>query len=412
MTLDELASLMGGFDRPVVNRTGITAPVSYRVEFAREDSGGYGGGGEAPRASWLAALRNQAGLELREGKGPRDFLIVDGAERPTPDSPWPSLAEGPSTQTSSTFAPAQNAAATVDKPARFDVVSVKPCPKDPPPSGPAAPAGFRRGGAPWHPTVSPGYAFWSCATLAQLVDQAYADQDHPLLNIIANPRQDLMNQPKRVRGGPSWVETEKFTIEAKAPVDLTRPGLAGAGSRVLPTLPAGMAQALRAVLEDRFKVQVRRATEEQSMLALTIAKAGLNKQLVTDPVKGDCLNTAEYSAAVAAGDVNPVDPELRLCGRYHVSLDRGLRFSSFTFEGLAKALSGMFDHYVLDKTGVEAPFNFTIKTDPADGASREVLFSRAIERLGLKLEPTRGPAEYLVIDRAERPTPNFPAAGR
>ena len=396
MTLGELVSLFN-FDRPVVNKTGITAPVSYRVEFAREDSGGFGGGGEAPRASWMSALRNQLGLDLREGKGPRDFLVIDSVERPTPDPPspgsWPSLAEGPQAQPSS---------------ARFEVVSVKPCPKDPPPAGPAAPAGFRRGGAPWHPTVSPGYAFWSCATLAQLVDQAYADQDHPLLNIIANPRQDLLNQPKRVRGGPSWVETERFTIEAKAPVEITTAGVAGNTGRVMTTLPTGMSQALRAVLEDRFKVQVHRATEQQNMFALTIAKGGLNKQLVTDPVKGDCLNPAEYSAAVAAGNVSPVDADLRICGRYHVSVDKGMRFYSFSFRELAKALSGMFDHYVLDKTGVETPFNFTIKTDPVDGASREVLFSRAIEQLGLKLEPTKGPAEYLVIDRAERPTPDSP----
>jgi bla regulator protein blaR1 len=84
MTLDELVSLFN-FDRPVVNRTGITAPVSYRVEFAREDAAG----GEAPRASWISALRNQLGLDLREGKGPREFLVIDHAERPTPDPPSP-----------------------------------------------------------------------------------------------------------------------------------------------------------------------------------------------------------------------------------------------------------------------------------------------------------------------------------
>lgn len=85
MTLDELAGLFN-FDRPVVNKTGITAPVSYRVEFAKEDSAG----GEAPRASWMNALRNALGLELREGKGPRPVLVIDHVERPAPNlSPPP-----------------------------------------------------------------------------------------------------------------------------------------------------------------------------------------------------------------------------------------------------------------------------------------------------------------------------------
>jgi uncharacterized protein (TIGR03435 family) len=390
MRLDELVSLFA-FDRPVVNRTGITAPVSYRVEFAREDTHI----GDAPSPSWISAVRNQLGLELREGKGPRDFLVIDHVERPTPDS---------------AFAPPQAMAEQVA--GKFDVVSIKPCPKDPPAPGPGAPAGLRRGGAPWHPSVSPGYAFWSCVTLAQLVDQAYADQDHPLLNIIANPRQDLLNQPKRVRGGSSWVETEKFTIEVKAPVEVTTSGLGASSSRVLPTLPATMAQALRAVLEDRFKVQVHRATEQQDMFALTLAKGGLNRASLVAPTPGDCLTPEQYAAAAAAGEVSRTGDWI-ICGRYRSSMSDGLKFSSFTLHQFAEVLSTMMDHYVLDRTGVDSNFNFTIKPEaPVSSMGESLRFSRALEGLGLELEPTKGPAEYLVIDRAERPTPNLPTGSR
>ena len=89
MTLDELASLLA-FDRPVVNRTGITAPVSYRYEYNRGDAVI----GQAPSASIVSGLRNGLSLELHESKGPRDFLVIDHVERPTPNSPSPTPGGG------------------------------------------------------------------------------------------------------------------------------------------------------------------------------------------------------------------------------------------------------------------------------------------------------------------------------
>ena len=239
-------------------------------------------------------------------------------------------------------------------------------------------------------------------TLAQLIDQAYVDLDHPLLNIVDRPRQESL-QPKRLRGGPSWVETDKFTIEAKAPVEITNPGLAGRSNRYLATLPAAMSQALAAVLEDRFKVKVHRATEQQPMYALTIAKGGLNKEKVTAPKPGDCMTIEEYTAAAAAGKSQFNDPSMRrICGRAFMfsSPEDGMEFSSNTLQQLATYLSTSMDHFVLDRTGIDGTFNFVLKPErtggPGPGDSLD--FSRTLAELGLRLEPTKGPAEYLVID--------------
>jgi uncharacterized protein (TIGR03435 family) len=309
---------------------------------------------------------------------------------------------------------AQGIAATTRQspPAKFDVVSIKPC-SGPTRSGSAVPSapGTRSGVAPWSAQTSPGYVYWDCVTLAQLVDQAYADSDHPLHNSTDRPPQDpitrVLLQPKRVRGGPSWVETDKFTIEAKASVDVTDAGLSGRPSRNLATLPGVMSQALRAMLEDRFQLKVRREREQQDLYALKVAKGGFNKQKITKPTPGDCITIEEYSALAQQGQA-PFMP--KICGRYLSTLDRGLIFSSFTLQRLAEVLSTSMKRYVIDQTEVEGSFNFVLQLDLSDNERGDGWWIRAVEELGLKIEPTKGPAEYLLIESVQRPKPNTPDA--
>ena len=302
----------------------------------------------------------------------------------------------------SAFVPVTHAGTSARQAPQFDPVSIKPCPADPPPSpAPGARPGFRSGGPPSSARISPGYARWECATLTQLVDQAYSDQEHPLLNTVDRPSA-MSLQPKRVRGGPSWAGTDKFTIEAKASPDVT-----GNASRTLAILPAPMSLALRAVLEDRFQVKVHRATEDREIYVLTVGKGGINKEKMTTPVPGDCMTTAEYSSAVGAGQVFDKDHPATICGMALSTLDRGAIFSSSTIAQLAKYVSGLssIDAFVLDRTGLDDKFNFTLKTDRSD--TGELGLIHAVETFGLKLERTKAPAEYLVIDSAQKPRPDF-----
>ena len=71
-------SLLG---RPVVDKTGITEPVSFR--FVQD---GQASNADDAMAERIAAMRSQLGLELQSGKAPLDFLVIDHAERPTGDS--------------------------------------------------------------------------------------------------------------------------------------------------------------------------------------------------------------------------------------------------------------------------------------------------------------------------------------
>jgi uncharacterized protein (TIGR03435 family) len=74
LTLDAFAAALGGGpgQTPVINKTGISGFVSFRLVKVDGDSIGN-------------AIKDQLGLELRPAKAIRDFLVIDHVERPSPD---------------------------------------------------------------------------------------------------------------------------------------------------------------------------------------------------------------------------------------------------------------------------------------------------------------------------------------
>jgi uncharacterized protein (TIGR03435 family) len=88
-----------------------------------------------------------------------------------------------------------------------------------------------------------------------------------------------------------------------------------------------------------------------------------------------------------------------------------------TTEDLAFALSdstGM-DRQIVNKTGLEGRYNFTLQFamnqsgdagTPASGDAAPSIFSALPDQLGLKLVPATDHVEYIVIDHIERPSEN------
>ena len=78
-----------------------------------------------------------------------------------------------------------------------------------------------------------------------------------------------------------------------------------------------------------------------------------------------------------------------------------MRGTNASMAMLATRLEQRLRRLVLDQTGLKGEFDFKIFF--ADEGS---LFSELQEQLGLKLVPTKVPLDYIVIDRAEKPSDN------
>jgi bla regulator protein blaR1 len=261
---------------------------------------------------------------------------------------------------------------------KFDVVSVKPCPPD-------MPGQLRTGGG--SPITSPGRLYLQCYRVSSLITEAYlffADgKAHTLSSTI-----DV-----GVEGGPSWISSERFLIEATGPRDAA------------PALMRG--PMLQAILEDRFKLKIRRVSREMPVYELVAATSGAK----VAPYKGtDCV------IKDAAAWPPPALPEgQRYCGdRSRIDGDMFIREGVMTLDEMASLMP--FDHPVVNKTGITAPVSYRydlprteLRGDaPPSGAYLSVLRSQ----LGLDLRLSKGPRDFLVIDSVERPTPNDPTPVR
>ena len=88
--MPEVVSYLGRLTgKPVLDRTGLTANISFHVLFDRPPDGlGPFQGYMRPLApasmtNLRRALREQLGLELESGTGPVEVLVIDRIERPS-----------------------------------------------------------------------------------------------------------------------------------------------------------------------------------------------------------------------------------------------------------------------------------------------------------------------------------------
>jgi uncharacterized protein (TIGR03435 family) len=228
---------------------------------------------------------------------------------------------------------------------------------------------------------TPGRLRTNCQTVAALIQAAYAH--------FAGGRN---NGPTAVplSGGPSWVNSERYNINAKAEGNPSREVMNG--------------PMLQKPLEDRLKLRIHRETKEVPVYALTVAKNGPKLHPFVD---GSCGEGKDGKPRCGFGGI-------RMAGVNLILETRKVGVTEF-----AKNVLSVLDRPVVDKSGITGLFDFHLEfapdeTTPAlprlktsdDSASGPSIFTAMQEQLGLKLEPAKGPGEFLVIDSVERPSGN------
>jgi uncharacterized protein (TIGR03435 family) len=191
---------------------------------------------------------------------------------------------------------------------------------------------------------------------------------------------------RQISGGPSWMSTDRFDIEAKAERPRTSDEL-----HVM----------LQHLLEERFNLKLRRETRAQPVWALAVAKGG-SKMPVHDPEDKDHPPMGLQMIRGSDGSMCP-----------------GLRGQNATMNYFAFTLSRSMDRSVIDKTGLPGRYDVNLQFmpdglqlkgpdggGPAIGPDCSDIFTALPKQLGLKLESAKGPVEFLVAEHAEKPGEN------
>jgi len=208
---------------------------------------------------------------------------------------------------------------------------------------------------------------------------------------------------------PKWVDTERFDIEAHATGNPTKDQY-----RLM----------MQALLADRFRLAIHFETKVVPVLGLALDKPGkLGPQLRQHVDDSPCPTAIPSTGPVAivAGGFPEVCGKLvnmppSTSGRARVgarAVPMAIIASSFS------SLPSLgIDRPVIDSTGLAGTFDFVIEVTPQINGPQPpgstfqpdpngpTFLEALTDQLGLKLESTTGPVDYVVVDHIEEPSAN------
>jgi uncharacterized protein (TIGR03435 family) len=210
----------------------------------------------------------------------------------------------------------------------------------------------------------------------------------------------------RLSGGPDWIRSERYDIEARTEKNAIPPALS-ARARYEKMRPM-----LQTLLTERFKMTVRREIKERPVYALIVAKNGPKLQ----------------RSKVDEKDCPELDPQNMKDPACHYPVGgqaNGIHGKAIDMSDIVQFVEYFSDRPFIDRTSLTGLFDIDTegwaplipRTGPPPGVepsaediamadpSRPTLQS-IFDRLGLKMESQNAPVETFVIEHAERPSGN------
>jgi len=167
-------------------------------------------------------------------------------------------------------------------------------------------------------------------------------------------------QHHQVSGGARWLDSDEFDVEAK-----------GTGQ---------MRPMLQALLKQRFHLTLRKEERDLKVQALVIDKGGPTFDKAKAGGQHFHVDMRQFAdlLAIQATIPAPADPT-------------------------SPAIASNAPVPVIDKTGLEGVFDFSVDLKPELSTDRFTQWQRALkEQLGLKLESQKAKVEILVVTSADR----------
>ena len=208
----------------------------------------------------------------------------------------------------------------------------------------------------------------------------------------------------RLVGGPGWMTSDRFNIDAKvAPEDAAKLKPLTGPQRFAMLIP---------VFEDRFGLKFHHETRNLTQYVLVVAKDGLRMK---EAQAGDTYPNGVHLPDGGAAGLMRMQP------------------GEFTGQGvpianLIRSLSVVLGSTIADQTGLTGKYDFDLKwtpevgsgmpSGPSDGGpagagnppppdnASPSLFTALEEQLGLKLDAKKVPTDVIVIDHRDQPSPN------
>lgn len=193
-------------------------------------------------------------------------------------------------------------------------------------------------------------------------------------------------KPNQLTGGPSWLDSVKYDITAKAEG---------------PEEPDRLKQMMQTLLADRFKLAFHRETKDLPIYELVTAKNGSKLR----PSAEDARKNQQQFARMGRGSMD---------------------LQQMTMANFADHLSRVVGRNVFDRTGITGTYDIKLEWTPDESESQlfkgppdgagppppspdatgPSLFAALQEQLGLKLVAGKGPVEIVVIDHIEKASEN------